>query len=123
MPVLSLKEMADDPRLGHRRLAARLHELALFSCSDCDAAALAVSGPGGGVVKYERGIIWYDKSATDDRVWCVSAESKTVRAAKVTFETGFTLFEGSGFKELQPGGPRGVIGAGGIETTDEVPCG
>ena len=69
------------------------------------------------------GFIWYDKTATDDRVWCVKRGDVTVRARDVYFESGHGEFKPEGFAELRPGGPRGVIFASEIETTDEVPCG
>jgi len=67
------------------------------------------------------GWIWYDKSATDDRVWCVRRGDTTVRAARVSFYEGSTQFVPSGHMDLQPGGPRGAILASDIVTFDEVP--
>lgn len=66
-------------------------------------------------------LIWYNKSATDDRVWCVRRGEETVRCLRATFAHGSTAFSPAGFSELQPGGPRGVIQAEGVETIDEVP--
>jgi hypothetical protein len=74
-------------------------------------------------VKRSEGFIWYDKSATDHRVWCVRRGDSTVRAALVTFADGCSQFIEAGHAELQPGGPRGAILASDIETVDEVPCG
>lgn len=54
--------------------------------------------------------VWYDKSATDERVWCVKTEFATVRAKAVAFPEGAaTQFKADGFMDLQPGGPRGII--------------
>lgn len=67
-------------------------------------------------------IVWYDRTATDDRVWCVRRGDTTVRARHVEFPTGATTaFLASGFTELQPGGPRGIIMANSVILTDEVP--
>jgi hypothetical protein len=69
-------------------------------------------------------IVWYDKSATDRRVWCVRRGAETVRAQRVDFPDGCTtVFKEDGFLELQPGGPRGVIQANSVILFDEVPCG
>ena len=67
-------------------------------------------------------VVWYNKTATDNRVWCVLRGDTTVRARCVEFPTGgSTAFLASGFLELQPGGPRGVIFANSVILTDEVP--
>ncbi len=67
-------------------------------------------------------IVWYDRTATDDRVWCVRRGDTTVRARHVEFPTGgSTAFLASGFPDCQPGGPRGVILANSVILTDEAP--
>lgn len=57
--------------------------------------------------------VWYDKSASDHRVWCVKYDDDdgtVMRAAKVVFfGPTQTEFKEAGHMELQPGGPRGVI--------------
>ena len=66
--------------------------------------------------------VWYDKTATDDRVWCVLRGNVTVRARMVYFRTGCsTDFKPEGFSELQPGGPRGIIRADSVVLFDEAP--
>lgn len=74
-------------------------------------------------MKREPALVWYDKTATDDRVWCVRRGDSTVRCRLVAFEAGATDFEAGGFTELQPAGPRGIIRAESVTTFDEVPCG
>lgn len=71
----------------------------------------------------EYGIIWYNKDATDHRVWCVKRGGVTVRAARVSFDgDGETRFAEEGHLKLQPGGPRGVVWATNVKTHDEVSC-
>ena len=71
------------------------------------------------------GFIWYDKTATDDRVWCVwrLGATETVRARSVSFSEGNTSLATEGHAELNPGRPRGAILAANIKTFDEVPGG
>lgn len=71
-------------------------------------------------------LVWYDKTATDDRVWCVrrTSDGSTVRASRVDFPSwSATKYKADGFQELQPGGPRGVVFADEAHIFDEVPCG
>ena len=72
-------------------------------------------------MKRESALVWYDKTATDDRVWCVRRGDSTVRCLRVDCEGVATDFKPGGFIELQPGGPRGIIRAEGVTTFDEVP--
>lgn len=70
----------------------------------------------------EPAIVWYDRTAIDDRVWVVRRGDSTVRALRVDFlGTVATDFKPGGFLDLQPGGPRGVIRAERVTTFDEVP--
>ena len=69
----------------------------------------------------EPAVVWYDRTATDDRVWCVRRGDRTVRALRVDMHGGVsTDFQAAGFAELQPSGPRGVIRADHVQTFDEV---
>ncbi len=66
--------------------------------------------------------VWYDKAATDDRVWCVKRDGVVVRAQAVAFPDGAaTAFKPDGFLDLQPSGPRGIIVAEVVITHGEVP--
>ena len=71
-------------------------------------------------VKRETAFIWYDRTATDERVWCVRRGDSTVRCVGVAFENGVTSFAAEGHSDLQPGGPRGAIRAEGVTCFDEV---
>jgi len=72
----------------------------------------------------EPAVVWYDRTAVDDRVWVVRRGETTVRALRVDFHgTVATDFKAGGFLDLQPGCPRGVIRAGDVTTFDEVPIG
>jgi hypothetical protein len=69
----------------------------------------------------EPAVVWYDKTAIDDRVWVVRRGERTVRALRVDFHgTVATDFKAGGFLDLQPAGPRGVIRADSVTAFDEV---
>jgi hypothetical protein len=68
-------------------------------------------------------IVWYDRTAIDERVWVVRRGDRTVRALRVDFHgTVATDFKAGGFLDLV-GGPRGVIRASDVTTFDEVEIG
>ena len=62
------------------------------------------------VLPVSRTYVWYDKTATDDRVWCVRRPNGAiVRAAQVMFTgVAWSEFLAEGHKDL-PSGPRGII--------------